>query len=129
MKKILFLIAFYFATVSSSWAACVGGTTIVGRNNVEYCISNFSMNWWAAHMWCQGNGMKLATPDELCNHDVYKWNGDNGCWNLRGKKEFSQHLWVNLASQNGQTLIIYNHLLYTTFVAITSSQLAACAPL
>lgn len=126
-----FLIALFFSLfVIPTYASCIGGTPFTGKNNVTYCVSNFQMNWWAAHMWCQSNNMKLATPSELCDYDVHPWNGDKGCWNIEGKVSLNHYGWLNLA-RPGNTPLVYVLIgtrYYGQSIRSDTSCLAICAP-
>ena len=53
-----------------------------------------NLNWWSAHMWCEANGLKLATLAEACppgNPSV------GPCPNLSGLLPPNYGVWVNLS--------------------------------
>lgn len=110
-------------------AGCKGGTSFTGRNGTEYCLSNFEMNWWAAYMWCQANGMKLATPSELCDYGVHPWNGDRACWNINGKVVPNGHMWVNLTRPDGYVYVVQGNFSIGYGNRDRTGYFAICAPL
>ena len=59
----------------------LGGIPFKGANNVDYCVSEITMNWFSAFSWCKAVGGKLATVDEACPGTLF-----NTCTNIKGKQ-------------------------------------------
>lgn len=58
----------YTVLVSQSvWAGtCNDGEMFTGKNGKTFCVSDVSVNWWSAFTWCESQGMKLASMDDIC---------------------------------------------------------------
>ena len=65
--RILLITTLLFISHVAVGQTCIGGTEDTGKNGHSYCFSNISMNWWAAHQWCQSNKRHLATVWEACD--------------------------------------------------------------
>ena len=35
-------------------------------NGKTFCISDGGMNWWSTQLWCESNGRRMATWEEMC---------------------------------------------------------------
>ena len=84
MKKLLLASIIGLMSITSSYAACNGGTEVTNTAGTTFCKSNVALNWWSAAAWCKANGLQLATMYEMCP----SWDGNEGsgkCPELNGK--------------------------------------------
>lgn len=77
--------------------ACDSGYIYTGKNHIDYCISNKSMNWWSAFQWCQAHQKRLATIDEFCNYGEETWQTRGHCPNYT-KSGASDFCWTATTS-------------------------------
>ncbi len=64
---------------SPALAACKEGEEFTGKNGHTYCVSKVGVNWWSAFTWCEAQGRRLATVDEICNiSETERWFGKEG---------------------------------------------------
>ena len=59
--------------------------TIVTASSGTFCMSNETMDWYAAEAWCQNNGMTMPTMKEIC----LTWDGSSGGNSCPGVNEAS----------------------------------------
>ncbi len=52
------------AVIDKGGCADGQGNLLTTRENVQYCQSKITMNWWSAHAWCQSIGKELITLDD-----------------------------------------------------------------
>ena len=130
MKKLLFIFTSILILSTTSHAkTCIGGQMITGNDTTRsFCLSNKTMNWWAAHQWCVANGRTLAHPDNLCNYDGYGWFLDgsrDGCPNLRNSGHWPNSMWMSLTIDNGNAIYYqFNHFLSKS--SLTNLYAAVC---
>ena len=106
MKKVFVLICGMMMSVSVSAATCIGGTMITGKDTTRsFCLSDKTMNWWAAYQWCVGNGRILANLDNLCNYDREGWFlGVEGCPNFTYQHQLPV-AWSSMVYSSGTALV------------------------
>ena len=118
MKKLLFIFTSILILSTTSHAqTCIGGQIITGNDTTRsFCLSNKTMNWWAAHQWCASNGRTLAHPDKLCNYDGEGWFLElYGCPNLLKNGHWPNSMWTSLPLDNDQAIFYQsNNILKTT---------------
>ena len=84
IQKIIILTIFFIATSSSAFTQqnCEGGSAVTGIfDSHTYCMSTPPMTWWAAFVWCQKQGRRLASLHEACPGWAGE-KGDNACPNF-----------------------------------------------
>ena len=120
MKNMFIIISglLLFTSIPVSAQTCIGGTIISGADkNRSFCFSDKTMNWWAAHQWCQSNGRVLAHPDNLCKYDGENWflGSYGNCPNFAITGTHRSHfMWTSLSLESGKALAIgYNNYTYT----------------
>ena len=87
MKKIL-IFACLFSLFSTNLFAECWGTEKRGRNAHGFCVSNQNIaNWYSALAWCDAQGRRLATVNEVCDAEGVVFGGNStGCQgNLNGE--------------------------------------------
>ena len=73
MRKILIFIIIMTITfpiqsaVTTETCANRAGILVVGNNEIQYCMSRISMNWWTAIGWCQSIGMRPFNYSKDCS--------------------------------------------------------------
>jgi hypothetical protein len=117
MKKLLFIFTSILILSTTSHAqTCIGGQMITGNDTTRsFCLSNKTMNWWAAYQWCVANGRTLAHPDNLCNYDGEGWFfGSYGCPNLLKNSYWPNSMWTSLSTNNDLAVFYqFNNILTT----------------
>ena len=106
-------------------ATCEGGTEYT-NNNVKFCVSNKTMNYWSAHAWCNANGMHLATWMEMCR---MKSDESLNCYHRLANAAYP----AGLADPVGTTLRAYievngSYTYYKTADRVWTGSKALCAP-
>ena len=87
MRKILVFICLFSLFSTNLFAEC-WGTEKKGRNGNTFCVSNQNVaNWYSAFAWCDAQGRRLATINEVCDAEGVIFGGNStGCQgNLRGE--------------------------------------------
>ena len=89
MKKILLILLFCLSTFSANAEIFSNCIPFTARNGKRFCYrSNGGSDWLYAISWCDAQGLRLATPNELCDIDEKPWNKMNvtthyiGCPNV-----------------------------------------------
>lgn len=116
-----------------SFADCTGGEVIKGKNGTSYCLSKIGVNWWSAFAWCESQGMKLASMDDICTVNAEeKWLGDTGsgaCPNI--VKAFSGNVfaWTSLSKSSTVAYVVNpNSAALNSFGKADTNKYPLCAP-
>ncbi len=113
MKKILLTTALIVTCLITSKGFaldCPNGDIITGLNNKEYCVSKVTMNWFSAFAWCDAQGLRMPTVNEVCDNGTDVWNGDTGnykCLNMPTKWTDKKRIWTADQSGKNNAYIVY----------------------
>ncbi len=96
MKKIL-LTTIMAVALSTPALTCEDGKPVD-----RFCISNVSLNWWSAALWCKAQGMTLATIYDVCPD----WDGNTGTNKCGKTYDYSGSCWTSTASGTERAFFI-----------------------
>jgi len=87
LQKLLTLsaVCLTLATGANAQTTC-WGTEYTGNNGHVYCASNQNAaNWYSALAWCEAQGRRVPTINELCDYNGSIWGSNvTNCPNLAG---------------------------------------------
>ena len=85
-------------------AACDGGTEFTGKNGKTFCVSDVSVHWWGAFAWCESQGMKLASMDDICYiSEEERWLGGSASGSCPNVVSMGPNKWAWSSLGSGTT--------------------------